>query len=191
MMELKFRELETARFRLRELRMEDAEAMFGYFSDPEVLKFYDLDLFTSVEQAKELIQRHLDALAQGRKIRWAIVPKEPTDGGSERMIGTIGFHTWDQEDFKCEVGCEIARAYWSQGVISEVIQPVLAYGFHHMELNRVEAQFNPLNTGSRRVLEKAGFQREGVLRDYAYLNGKFLDVEVYSLLKREFEAAQA
>lgn len=184
--EVKFEEfpvLETARFVLRELRADDAEAMYGYFSDPEVMKYYDLETFTEQEQAQAMLARHAKGYAEHRRIRWAIVPKADEQG---RMIGTIGFHTWDKEDRKAEVGYELDRAYWGQGVVLEAMHAILPFGFGQMELNRVEAQFSPQNTGSRRVLEKAGFQREGVLRDYAYHRGAFWDVEVYSLLKREF-----
>lgn len=173
--------LETERFLLRQGTMADAPGYFAIFSNPDVTKYYDLETFTELAQAEDLLRRAQAGYEEHKRIRWIIVPK-----GEDAMIGSIGFHSWDKGDFKAEIGYELRRERWGQGVIAEVMPFVLAYGFQHLQLNRVEAQFHPLNSGSRRVLEKAGFQREGLLRDYAFMKGQFLDVEVYSLLKREF-----
>lgn len=53
----RFPDIETPRLLLRELRREDAEAVFRLFSDPEVMRYYDMDVFTSMEQAQALIER--------------------------------------------------------------------------------------------------------------------------------------
>ena len=67
----------------------------------------------------------------------------------------------------------------------EALKRVLDFGFGTMELNRIEALVFPENLPSHRLLQKLGFQREGVLREYEFVKEKFVDLTMYSLLRRE------
>ena len=71
-------------------------------------------------------------------------------------------------------------------MITEAVKKACSFGFFQMNLNRIEATVIPDNVGSLKVLEKTGFQKEGVLREQKLLHGKFRDAEIYSLLKKDF-----
>lgn len=169
---------------MRELRASDATALFDYFADPELTKYYDLDPFTAVEQAHQFIEAKQRAFREQRGIRWGIARKE-----DDLLIGTVGFHQWAKAFARAEIGYEVARSSQGQGVLSEVLPVVIQFGFATMELNRIEALFHPANVGSRRVLAKCGFQLEGTLRQYVYLKGEFWDAVMMSLLREEHRAA--
>ncbi|MCA1029656.1 GNAT family N-acetyltransferase [Bacillus timonensis] len=176
-----FPTLETERFILRKIEVEDAPEIFDYFSKDEVTKYYDLDTFTEIKQAEQLIHLFSERFENEKGIRWGIARKE-----DNKMIGSCGYHNWKKQHFKAEVGYEVAPLYWRQGVISEVLKAVLAYGFDEMGLNRIEAFYDPENIASQASLGKAGFIYEGLMRKSSFEKGKFCNAAVCSILKEEF-----
>lgn len=172
--------LETKGFLLRKLEVTDAPKLFDYFSRKEVVEYYDVEVLTSQQQAVELIEGLLYRYNARKQIRWGIILKD-----KDEIIGTCGFHSIEMEHLKAEIGYELHPDYWGRGIMTEVIQTIVDYGFKHMDLNRIEAFYHPLNYASRRVLEKNGFQYEGVLRERFHINGKFVDAAIASILKKE------
>ncbi len=157
----------------------DAEAVFEIFSDEEVLRYYDLEALSTREQALELIERQ-NALFQSKAgVRWGITLK--TEGP---VIGTCGLRL--ASSFCGEVGYDLARAYWSQGIMTEALRAVLRFGFGRVGLHRIQAHVMIGNTASDRLLEKLGFQLEGVLRQYGHFKGAFHDLKSFSILSGEF-----
>jgi len=173
--------LETDRFVLREIKQEDSSDIFHYFSLDEVTKFYDVESFTSVEQAEELIQRWNDRFKKEQAIRWGITLKS-----ENKVIGTCGFHGWAKNHYKAHIGYELAPEYWGQGYMTEVVKKIIEFGFNHLALNRIEAYVEPKNTGSRKLLENIGFREEGILKEHYYWKNQFVDTVIYALLKKQF-----
>lgn len=101
-----------------------------------------------------------------------------------RAIGSIG--VFRQENIHrqtAELGYYIAEDYWGKGIMTEAVRQVCEYVFDKSDIIRIYAEPLAYNTASCRVLEKAGFQYEGTLRQNAVKNGKVLDMRMYSLLK--------
>ncbi|MCB8942908.1 MAG: GNAT family N-acetyltransferase [Ardenticatenaceae bacterium] len=180
-----FPQLETERCVLREIQMADAEAVFACFNDDEVTRYYDQPTFTDVEQAEKLILHMRQGFRDRRSIRWGIARKE-----DNWLMGTCGYNGWNRAAHKTAVGYELAQPYWQQGIMTEVLTAVLAFGFQRMKLNRVEALVMPGNVGSEKVLAKLGFQREGLLRQYAYFKEQYYDLQMFALLKAEWLAVE-
>ena len=117
--------------------------------------------------------------------------REPASWGIEylpegRVIGTIGF-MWIQEDnAAAEVGYSLARDYWNRGIMTEALRAVIQYGFDDMALNRIEAQHETTNPASGAVMRKCGMVREGTLRQRLYNKGRYVDVELYAILRRDY-----
>ncbi|QHW34948.1 GNAT family N-acetyltransferase [Paenibacillus rhizovicinus] len=170
----------TERLVLRQLKLGDAPELFAYFAKDEVTEYYDLDSFTEQQQAASLIQRWNERFDRQDGIRWGIALKS-----EDRIIGTCGFHSWTKEHAKAEIGYELSPAYWQQGIMSEALGSVIPYGFESMGLNRIEAFIDPDNISSRKLLEKAGLREEGLLRDYFYEKGRFVDAVLFARLKRD------
>lgn len=176
-----FPKIETERFVLRAIEISDAEEIFHYFSKDEVTKYYDLDTFVEVNEAIRLIENWQTRFINDEGIRWGIATKE-----DNKIIGSCGFHNWEKEHFKAEVGFEVTPEYWREGVMTEVLRYILPYGFEKIGLYRIEALYDPDNTASKKTLEKAGFTYEGTLRKSAFEKGRFCDAAICSILKEEY-----
>lgn len=177
-----FPQLETERFILRKLSFDDADDLFDYFSNDEVTKYYDLDSFVEVRQARDLIQSWNSRYLENKGYRWAITVKP-----DNRVIGTCGYHNWAKEHFKAEIGYELHPTYWRQGVMREVLQEIMRFGFEDLGLNRIEAFIDPDNINSRYLLEKTGFSEEGYLKQCFYEKGQFVDAVLFALLKEQYD----
>lgn len=173
--------LHTKRLALRQVRPSDAPALFAIFSNPAVTRYYDQPTFTELAQAEALAARMQQRFAEKRTIRWAI-----TRADDDRLIGTCGFAEWKRHFHCAAIGYELAQGEWGQGIMTEVLTAVLTYGFTQMQLNRIEAYVMTGNTASMRLLQKLGFQEEGLLRQYGYWQNAYHDLHLFALLKREF-----
>jgi len=180
-MERVFPLIETERLALRNVSAKDAKDMFTYLSDQDVVQHMGLEPYKSSEEVMEEINWYKSIWENGTGIRWCITLKD-----EDTVIGSCGFLNMQQKHYKAEIGYELSRNYWGQGIASEALEAVLAYGFEHLNLERIEALIEPLNTSSQRLVEKHGFLREGLLRHYEYTCGKFDDLYMYSILKGDF-----
>jgi ribosomal-protein-alanine N-acetyltransferase len=134
---------------------------------------------TEVAEAETMIRRLYARYRHGQAIRWGIARKQ--DGV---LIGTCGYH-FQAAAFKAEIGYDLASAYWHQGYMNEALHTMLAYGFEILGLNRIEALVMLENEASAAVLRRLGFREEGILREYAFVKDRFLDLRFFSLLRRE------
>ena len=179
----RFPQLQTGDLLLRELRPEDAGHIFRVFSDPEVTRHYDLDTFLEPSQAEDLVERFRQRYRRQVGLRWAIAPREDADV----VLGTCGFNIWIPSSRRALLGYDLGRRYWRRGIMTDALGAVLRFGFETMQLNRVEALVFLDNAASHGLLEKLGFRREGVLREYEHLKGRFIDMAMYSLLRSDRE----
>ncbi len=139
-----FPALETPRLTLRQIVPGDAEALFAMFSDPAVMEFYGDPPHRSLEDSRDLIQRQ-QWYARHEGIRWGVTLK-----GENIVIGSCGFFLFDEEFRRAEMGFELARAYWRQGIMREALGAIITYAFANTELHRIEAVVNGANDPRRR-----------------------------------------
>ncbi len=174
--------LETERLILRELVPGDAEAVFRIRGDYQVTHYNFGAPYQRIEQAQQLLRSVREGYREARELRWGITRK-----GNSAVIGICGYNYWNRHDRRASVGYDLARAYWGQGIVPEAMREVIAFGFTHMNLNRIEADCAAENTASVRVLEKLGFQPEGIQREQYYDEGRFWDLRLFALLRREYQ----
>jgi ribosomal-protein-alanine N-acetyltransferase len=173
-------ELATARYRLRPLKDDDAADLFAHFGDPTVTEFLNIHPFEAKSDAFDVIDWAKAMRASGAGVRWRIAD------AADAFVGTCGYHLMTHDrGRRAEIGFDLGRAWWGRGVMDEALPVVLAFGFEALELRRVEAMVTPGNERSRRLLERRGFVREGVLRDHAFGKGRFWDQVIYSRLSRD------
>ena len=104
----------------------------------------------------------------------------------DKAIGSIGvFRQQNIHKQTAEMGYYIAEEYWGKGIMTDAVKQICEYVFKNSDILRIYAEPFAYNTGSCRVLEKAGFQYEGTLRNNAVKNGKVIDMKMYSLLRDE------
>lgn len=104
----------------------------------------------------------------------------------DKVIGSIGvFRQQNIHRQTAEMGYYIAEEHWGKGIMTDAVKQICEYVFKNSDILRIYAEPFSYNTGSCRVLEKAGFQYEGTLRKNAVKNGKVIDMKMYSLLREE------
>lgn len=169
-----FPQLETARLILRQTYGSDAKAIFDIFSDPEVTRYHDLSPPTSLNQVQWLINQRVERFQNNQGIRWGIVYK-----ANNVMIGSCGYRY--KSPGLAEMGYELAKSYWRQGIMSEALTAIIQFGSQTIGLNRIEAMVMLDNTASSELLKKLGFTEEGILKDYGFWKGQFHDLRLFSL----------
>ena len=102
----------------------------------------------------------------------------------DKVIGSIGVFRGENIHFRtAEMGYYIGEKHWGKGYMTSAVRQACEYVFEHSDILRIYAEVFARNAASCRVLEKAGFQLEGVLRSNAVKNGKTEDTKMYALLK--------
>lgn len=109
------------------------------------------------------------------------------DKGTERIIGRCGIHNWNKEHRRAEIGYVMNNEdFRRKGLMNEALSKILSYGFHKLELHRMEALVGEGNVASLRLMEIHNFAREGVLREHYYKDGKYEDSILFSRLRSEY-----
>lgn len=103
-------------------------------------------------------------------------------------IGAMGYHAWMVPCNRAEIGYALNNdRHKNKGYASEAMKPILQYGFQQMRLNRVEAFLSPENIPSKKLVEKFGFQYEGLLKEHYYSDNGYEDSACYGLLRSEYD----
>ena len=184
-----FPELETSRLMLNQLSKHDSHSLFNIFSDKNVIKFYDIDVYYCEDQSLKLIALFNTRFIEAVGIRWAIRLKD-----TGKLIGTCGFNSWNQKMKNAGIGYELSSEYWGYGYATEALHRVIDSAFSNNlplgELYRIQGDTMLGNGASESVLIKLGFKEEGVRRASGYWKSKFHDLKCFSLLKPEFNSVK-
>ena len=175
--------LETQRLRLRKLTMRDAEDIYRYSRDAEVARHVLWDAHRSIGDSRSYLRYMLRRYRNHEPASWGIEWKE-----TGQIIGTIGFMWVQTDNSAAEVGYSLARDFWNKGIMTEALKAVIAHGFGSLNLNRIEAQHETTNPASGAVMRKCGMVREGLLRQRLYNKGRYVDVELYAILRKDYKS---
>ena len=175
-----FPKLETKRLILKEIKPKHAEELYNIYSDSEVMKFYDVEPLENLDQSRYYLNRFAEGYRNKMSIRWGIELKE-----SGIIIGTCGFYNWAKKACRAEIGYELTKKNWRQGIMTEALRAIVPFAFEKMGLMRIEAYVEPENIGSIRLLNKIGFHEEGVLEEFAFYKGKNHRFSLFFLDKSE------
>ncbi len=175
--------LETTRLVLRPFTPTDAPHLLALISDRQVAATtLRIPHPCTSAHVAEWLSTHMQEYEAGQTIRWAIT-RQP----DRALVG--GVSLFRKPEFEsAELGFWIGKAYWGQGYASEAASRVLAYGFEHVRLNRIEAHFMDENLASGSVLTKLGLQHEGLHRQLIKRWEQFKDVHTYAVLRDEYLA---
>jgi [ribosomal protein S5]-alanine N-acetyltransferase len=168
----------TQRLRLRPLARSDAKGLHAAYGDPVAMRFWDTTPSRDLAETKERIPANTP-----RHAAWAILSKD-----GKRFLGMINYHHREAWNRRLEVGYILAQPHWGKGLMHEALVPFLDYCFGALASHRIEASIEPANAASRRLVEKLGFRREGLMRDRFCIEGKFRSVFMYALLAGEWQA---
>jgi [ribosomal protein S5]-alanine N-acetyltransferase len=178
--------LTTERLILRPLTLEDAPIIQQLAGKREIADTtISIPHPYSEQQARDWISSHADACVQGKGVAFGV---ELTH--TNQLIGAVGLREIDQEHLQAEMGFWIGTDWWGKGYATEAAKRVIRFGFKERGLNRIYAHHMVRNPASGRVLEKSGMRGEGLLRQRVRKWGRFEDVVILAILRKDWENAQ-
>ncbi|GAA1667984.1 GNAT family protein [Kribbella yunnanensis] len=171
--------VQTERLTLRRFTPGDATAFAAYRSDPEVARFQSWEAPVREPEALTTVTGfgNGDPDAPGW-FQYAV----DLDGV---LIGDLGLHL-DENLMQAELGFTLAPAYQGKGYATEAVRGLLDHLFTAKNLHRVSAECDARNTSSARLLERVGFQREGLRRSHTWIKGEWTDDLLFGLLRSDY-----
>ncbi|HVR82594.1 MAG TPA: GNAT family N-acetyltransferase [Luteimonas sp.] len=180
-----FPQLRGKHLRLRGPRADDADALFALFSDPAVMRYWSRPPMTTRGEAEGLIGEMREAFQQRTLLNWMITTRD-----DDRVIGTCTLFRFDPRHRHAEVGYALRSDHWGKGLAREAVSLALDWAFRTLDLQRIEADIDPGNDGSRQLLLRLGFASEGVLRQRFFVGDVVSDSEVFGLLAEDWRNRQ-
>ncbi|UDK98439.1 GNAT family N-acetyltransferase [Lysinibacillus sphaericus] len=135
--------------------------------------------YYTVDAQYKKIQESLYLMSSKREFTFGIYEQ-----GTNNLIGHIALYAIKRLPYSSAfVGYAMDEIYIGKGIVTEAVELVVQFAFEQIGLHRVEAYVSTENNASIRVLEKSGFQREGLLRKLLYINGQWVDHYMYARLE--------
>ena len=178
-----FPELESERLLFRNFLQGDAQDLFLIRSNDEVMMHMDAFKHQTVQEAEEVVRNNRNLFAGREGIVWAIVEKSTNE-----FIGYFGFWRLMKAHCRGEIGYALKPTSWGKGFMKESMNVLIPFGFNELELHSIEANLNPNNERSERLLKSIGFQKEAYFRENYLFNGSFTDSLIYSLLEKDLKS---
>ena len=175
------REIRTPRLLLRALCAHDTAGMYAVYSDPETMKYWSDSPVPGLGEAESMIHADLALASKGAAIFWAVVLADTNE-----VIGKFTLMNHSVQNRRAEVGFILNRQFWGQGLMTEALTGVIEFAFNELGLHRLEADTDINNAGSLAVMEKLGFQREGLFRDRWHVHDQWQDSMMLGLLQPDW-----
>ncbi len=171
----------TKRLLLRQFKLEDAEDMYVWASNPKVVKYLSYNPHKDIYETKQILKEWVNEYKNPTEYNWAIV----FDGV---VIGNIAVVLKDNECYSCHLGWQIDAPYWNKGIMTEAASAVVDYLFSKVGYDRITSGHDTRNIGSGRVMEKIGMKLEGTFRRYCYQkDGSIGDKNYWAIIKSDWE----
>jgi len=174
--------LETENYNLRGMTREDIPELFTFLSDKETMKFITPHPVKTKAEVSEAVMDSLQNYNEQKEIPWVIMDKK-----TGRLIGQFRFHKLHLWHSKTEMNVVISKEFQSKGVMTELMEKMLKFGFGTLGLNRIVGDIFAGNERSQKLLENYGFHKDGVMRQTDFDGEKYHDTVVYSMLKTEYD----
>ena len=161
---------------------ENFEGHLDRWSPPATTAFFTETFW------RERLGAAVEEYAAGRAVRFVLQPK---DGPLEaEVLGTCNYTNIVRGPFlACHLGYQIARSHEGRGLMAEALRAANTFIFERLRLHRIMANYRPENLRSRQLLERLGFVREGLARDYLFIDGAWRDHVLTSLTNPRFDDA--
>jgi ribosomal-protein-alanine N-acetyltransferase len=168
--------LETERLRLTPVADGDAADIFPLMGDAEVMAFWDVGEIDDPDVVAAIVAGQVSEMKEGRAAYWAM--RVIADGS---FVGVCDISEIDRRHKRGEIGFMLGREAWGQGYALEAMRVVLAYAAAS-GLRRLLARTHLGNRRSDSLLEKLGFEQEGILRGHVLREGERRDCRLFGLL---------
>lgn len=177
--------VETPRLVVRPIAETDLPGLLAVNGDDAVTQFLPYATWRSPDDAAAWYQRIAGLQATGNAVQFVVLSRDDAS-----VVGACLLFNFNEGSARAELGYVLGRAHWGRGFAREAVAALVDTAFGAMGLRRLEAEVNPLNRPSVRLLQSLGFTREGLLRQRWVGKGKTYDVELHGLLSAEWQAAR-
>ncbi|MDP5275773.1 GNAT family N-acetyltransferase [Chengkuizengella axinellae] len=181
--------LETERLILKVIDESYVEKVVDYWNKNKQFlnpwsPLVDDEFFTAYFQSSKL-KDDIQRMKEGLMFKVWMIKKEDE---KEEIIGSISLNNIVRGVFQsCHIGYQLSHNETNQGYMTEAVQRVIDYAFYDLKLHRIEANIMPINGASLKVVEKLGFESEGLAKKYLKINGKWEDHIHMVILNKEME----
>ncbi len=175
-------QLTTHRLLIRPIATHDLKAVMKLFSDPQTMQYWSDPPMQSISQAETKLVRNIQANISSENLTLVIEDKE-----SPGMMGQISLFNFHGASARAELGYLLSRDHWQKGLMSEALKTFIPFCFNELKLRRLEADIDPANLASARILAKMGFAKEGLLKQRWEVDGHITDSAIYGLLKSNLQ----
>lgn len=172
----------SRRLTLRPVAEADLADLLEINGDPEVTRFLPYETWRSLDDGVAWLRR-MEALAATGTGQQLVVVRH----ADAKVIGTLLLFKFDEPSARVELGYVLGRSHWRQGLMREALEAVCAHAFTAMAVRRIEAEVNPGNAASNRLLRSLGFTLEGTLRERWVAKGLAYDTNIYGCLAEEWK----
>ena len=177
------KEIDTGRLLLRPFRYDDDDDMLMYWvGDHKIQSMYSEPVYSTKKEVKELLDKYISSYQKEDYYRWAVIEK-----GQRRCIGQLAIFLVDNKNHFCEIEYCIGSQFQRKGYCSEAVKAIIHYAFCNMNIHKMQVCHKENNIASKGVIQKCGFTYEGTLRDYFFMDGKYVSRLYYSMLRSEWE----
>ena len=173
---------EISGFTVRPIALDDAPAWAAYICLAEVKRHTSMTVET-VEDVRRDMEK---SLANEQSVPHRFVIETP---GTRQLVGTVGFHTVSEQHGTAEISYDVIPSHWGKGIATAACRAATLWGFEVRGWHRIQGTTVLANLASQRVLERCGFQREGLLRNFRMVRGQSTDYWLYSAIPGELRSA--
>jgi len=179
-------EIETERLLLRQFKYSDDDDMLKHWiSDPKIQSMISEPIYSTKEEVKGLLDKWILSYQNIDFYRWVVVER-----ASLACIGQVAIFLVDNKNHWCEIEYCIGSGFQRKGYATEATKAIMRFGFERVNFNKIQVCHKENNEASKGVIEKCGFTYEGTLRDYFYMDEKYVSRCFYSMLKYEWECSK-
>ena len=178
--------VESDRLIVRPVEERDLPSLLIVNGNDETTRFLPYASWRSLADGRAWYERMSTMGARGESIQYVIAERD-----SAQVIGSCLLFRYEQGSARAELGYVLGRNYWGQGLMREALVAVISCAFGPYGLRRIEAEVDPLNQASSRLLGSLGFTREGQLRKRVVDKGAAQDTVIYGLLDEEWQYGNA
>jgi [ribosomal protein S5]-alanine N-acetyltransferase len=165
---------------LREFSERDAAMMMELSADPYVPLIGSLPANASQREAQDWIDRARGRWAEGAGFSFAIA-----EADTGRAVGGIGLWLAQLSQGRAEAGYSVAPSAQGRGIAAAALIARAPFAWSIPGLHRVELHIEPWNTGSIKAAERAGYEREGLLRSHQEIGGRRRDMLLYAAIRED------
>lgn len=165
---------------LREIRKSDLPFFVKWMNDPEITQYLTVYLPMTMEEEEEWYE---NIGKKKNSVYFAITTSD------DKLIGNIVLNKINEKNRCATLGIVIGdKNDWGKGYGREAIKLIVKYGFETLNLHRIELKYYDFNERAKKCYEKAGFKLEGMKRESHYINGKYCNEAIMSILKSEWNS---